>query len=141
MLIVVGICAIIDSIIDSIISPRIMADSLSVHPAAVMVAVLMSASLLGFIGVLLAAPVLASLVLIIKFVVYKLMDQDPWDHIQLRHPPEPIGNIPKRFWTSIKTLMNRFRRKSKVENSTELNQRRRKNGKGKRDQPADNRRN
>jgi predicted PurR-regulated permease PerM len=55
-----------------------MSDALEVHPAAVLVMVIISASLFGLVGVLLAAPVLASLKLIFTYIVRKLMDADPW---------------------------------------------------------------
>jgi predicted PurR-regulated permease PerM len=85
-LMIVGIAWITDNIIDSLISPRIMADALSVHPAAVMVAALVGANLLGITGVILAAPVLASLKLVMNYVVRKLSDRDPWEDVQVVSP-------------------------------------------------------
>lgn len=78
MLIVLGITSITDQIIDSLIAPRIMARTLKVHPAAVLVTALISANLLGIIGVVIAAPFLASFTLIGRYVTRKLFDQNPW---------------------------------------------------------------
>ena len=60
-LIIVGSAILVDLVMDNFISPRVMSNALSVHPAAVLVTVIVAAKLIGFIGVLLAAPVLASL--------------------------------------------------------------------------------
>ncbi|NPV75902.1 MAG: AI-2E family transporter [Anaerolineae bacterium] len=78
VVLVIGISVVIDSTIDNVVTPTLMADALKVHPAAVMVAVLMAASLLGVIGVLLAAPVLASAKLIGDYAFSKMFDLDPW---------------------------------------------------------------
>ncbi len=92
-LMIVAIAWVTDNIIDSFVSPRIMADALSVHPAAVMIAVLVGANLFGFYGVILAAPVLASLKLILNYIVRKLSDQDPWENVKPVMPPQPIAPI------------------------------------------------
>ena len=76
--IVVGITLFTDQIIDSFITPRIMAQTLKVHPAAVMVAALVAANLLGILGVVVAAPTLASLMLLGRYTMRKMFDQDPF---------------------------------------------------------------
>lgn len=80
-LIIVGIALVTDVIMDNFVSPRIMSDSLNVHPAGVLVMVLVMANLVGFIGVLLSAPLLASFQLIFNYVIRKLMDLDPWENM------------------------------------------------------------
>jgi predicted PurR-regulated permease PerM len=88
-LVVIAFALVIDNVIDQFVSPRIMADALKVHPAALLVAVLIGASLFGVIGVLFAGPVLASLQLIFRYVMRKLLDQDPWEgHVG---SPAPIS--------------------------------------------------
>jgi predicted PurR-regulated permease PerM len=89
-LICVGVALLTDNIIDQMISPRLMADSLRVHPAAVMVTALIAASLLGLIGVMLAAPVLATCKLFLDYMVNKLFDLDPWANMQTVPPPKPF---------------------------------------------------
>ncbi|NMC52988.1 MAG: AI-2E family transporter [Chloroflexi bacterium] len=78
---VVGIGLLLDNSIDSLITPRLMGNALQVHPAAVMVAALTAATLLGIIGVLLAAPVLASIKLVVAYAMRKMFDLDPWEHL------------------------------------------------------------
>jgi predicted PurR-regulated permease PerM len=90
-LLVFIIALVIDQIFDNILSPRIMADALRVHPAAVLVAAIISASLLGVVGVVIAAPMLATLQLIGQYTLRKMFDLDPWP------PHEKRRAAPKRF--------------------------------------------
>jgi predicted PurR-regulated permease PerM len=78
VVVTVSVGLVIDQIFDYFLSPRIMADSLQVHPAAVMVAVLVSATWLGIIGVFIAAPMLASAILLGRYATRKIFDIDPW---------------------------------------------------------------
>jgi len=71
----------IDNIIDNLITPRIMARALKVHPAAVLVTALIFANLLGIIGVVIAAPLLATVTLLGRYVTRKMFDLNPF-------PPE-----------------------------------------------------
>ena len=82
---VLAICIILDQIFDNIISPRILGSSLGVHPAAVLVVAIISANLIGLVGLVLAAPVLATLQLVGRYVMRKMFDLNPW--------PEPEGAI------------------------------------------------
>lgn len=90
MLIVVGVSLIVDQIIDNLITPRILARTLKVHPAAVLVTALVAANLLGILGVVIAAPSLASFTLLGRYTIRKMFDQNPfpaWDTA----PPSPVG--------------------------------------------------
>jgi len=86
VLLVVGIAVLIDMAMDNLIVPRMMGDTLKVHPAAVMVAAIVFANLFGILGVLLAAPVMATVTLISTYVIRKLFDIDPWLGFQTRKP-------------------------------------------------------
>lgn len=77
-ILVVGLCLIVDAILDNIVVPKFHGDTLGLHPAAVLVAALIAARLIGFVGLVLAAPVLASMVLVSRYFLRKLLDQDPW---------------------------------------------------------------
>ncbi|MHC1784005.1 MAG: AI-2E family transporter [Anaerolineaceae bacterium] len=77
-LLIVGIAFLTDSLIDNLISTPLLAGVLNIHPAAVMVAALVAVNLLGMTGVVLAAPVLATLSLAVKYAGRKLFDLDPW---------------------------------------------------------------
>jgi predicted PurR-regulated permease PerM len=69
---------VIDWIIDNLIAPRIMARSLRVHPAAVLVTALIAANLIGILGVVVAAPFLATVSLLGRYTMRKMLDLDPW---------------------------------------------------------------
>ena len=104
-LLVFVIALFIDQIFDNIVSPRIMADALRVHPAAVLVAAIISASLLGVLGVVIAAPMLATLQLIGQYTIRKMFDLNPWPLQELRPPSPPRINPLVRlvaWWKSIR---------------------------------------
>jgi predicted PurR-regulated permease PerM len=109
-LIVLGSALISDMVIDNYVSPRIMSNALKVHPAAVLVMVFISASLFGFIGVLLSAPVLASLKLMSTYVIRKLMDLDPWKGLNTFPPPEPVSKTFERIHDKIKRIFHKKKR-------------------------------
>ncbi|MCK4725592.1 MAG: AI-2E family transporter [Anaerolineales bacterium] len=77
-ILVVGLCLILDAVLDNIVVPKFHGDTLGLHPTAVLVAALIAAQLIGFVGLVLAAPVLASMVLISRYFLRKMVDQDPW---------------------------------------------------------------
>jgi len=89
-LITVGITLVIDQIIDSFIAPRIMARTLKVHPAAVLVAALIAANLLGILGVVIAAPFLATFTLLGRYTMRKMFDMEPWPEAE-EQPAPPLG--------------------------------------------------
>jgi predicted PurR-regulated permease PerM len=86
-LVVIIFVVVVDQFFDNIISPRILGQTLGVHPAAVLVAAIIAANLLGLVGVVLAAPVLASLMLIGRYTIRKMVDLDPWPEPELELPP------------------------------------------------------
>ncbi|MCF6277908.1 MAG: AI-2E family transporter [Anaerolineales bacterium] len=77
-LLVIAVALIFDQLLDGLITPRIMADALSVHPAAVLVSALVFADLIGIIGIIIAAPMLATFILFGRYIIRKMLDQDPW---------------------------------------------------------------
>ncbi len=77
-LVVVVAAIVLDQIFDTIVSPRIHGQTLGVHPAAVLVAALVAANLLGLVGLLVAAPILASFQLFGTYAIRKMLDLDPW---------------------------------------------------------------
>jgi predicted PurR-regulated permease PerM len=89
-LLVLVIALVIDAIFDNIVSPRVMADALKVHPAAVLVAAIIALDLLGVLGVIIAAPMLATLQLATRYVTRKMLDIDPWEGLEDMQTPEPI---------------------------------------------------
>ena len=104
-LLVFLIALFIDQVFDNIVSPRIMADALRVHPAAVLVAALIAASLLGVLGVVIAAPMLATLQLFGQYTLRKMFDLNPWPPQETRSPSPPRTSPLVRlaaWWQSIR---------------------------------------
>jgi predicted PurR-regulated permease PerM len=89
--IVVLITLLVDQVIDSFITPRIMARTLKVHPAAVLVTALVAANLLGILGVVIAAPFLASITLLGRYVMRKMLDLDTWPEKEMELP-SPVAS-------------------------------------------------
>lgn len=58
--------------------PRVMGRSLDLHPLAILMGVLSGAALAGILGIILAAPVLATLRLLLTYIWGKLWDVDPF---------------------------------------------------------------
>lgn len=74
----IGLAIFIDQIFDNLVSPRILGRSVGVHPAAVLIAALLATNLIGIIGLVLAAPVLATLALLGRYIIRKMLDLDPF---------------------------------------------------------------
>lgn len=98
-LLILVIALVIDQIFDNIVSPRILSDALKVHPAAVLVAAIVAANLFGLIGVVVAAPILATAALLWKYTMRKMLDLNPWPEQELHQAPPPFGG---RFLASIR---------------------------------------
>jgi predicted PurR-regulated permease PerM len=105
-LVVVALIVILDQIIDNLITPRLYGQALGVHPAAALVAAIVAANLLGLIGLLLAAPVLATLLLFGRYAARKMFDLDPWpetdpiqgdDHSKKFTPRAILNGIKEQF--------------------------------------------
>lgn len=109
MAIVVIITLVIDQIIDSLITPRIMAQTLKVHPAAVLITALVAANLLGILGVVIAAPSLASVTLLGRYTMRKMFDQDPFPPSDNR-PPPPVG---REWMARLRLLRQRLSTRSR----------------------------
>ena len=76
--IVMGISLLVDTLLDNMVATRILSRALKIHPAAVLIAAIILANLIGLVGVILAAPMVATLKLFTRYIKRKLFDQDPW---------------------------------------------------------------
>ncbi|MFZ5810113.1 MAG: AI-2E family transporter [Chloroflexota bacterium] len=108
-LLVVALAFITDQIFDNIINPRFMGQALGVHPAAVLIAAIIAANLIGLIGLILAAPSVATLKLLGSYIFRKMLDLDPWPAIETQLVvPRPTW---QEQWQKYRTfLRNRLRR-------------------------------
>lgn len=87
-LLVLLCCIVLDQIFDYLVVPRFFNTTLGVHPAALLVAAIIATSLLGVVGLVLAAPVLATLMLFGKYGLRKMFDLDPWPPSE--RPPKTL---------------------------------------------------
>jgi predicted PurR-regulated permease PerM len=72
----VTLCVVaVQQIESNIIVPRIIGNSLRLHPVVVLLSVLMGTSLAGVLGAVLAAPVMASAKLVVTYAWYRVLDQ------------------------------------------------------------------
>lgn len=90
---VVGTAWLMDMVLDNFVTPRMMSNALKVHPAAVMISALVAFNLLGVIGMVLAAPVLATVKLFFDYVFAKLFDLDPWKGMEINPPPLALSTL------------------------------------------------
>lgn len=103
-LLVIGACFLLDFIFDNVVVPRFLGETLGVHPAGVLLAAIILARLIGLVGLVLAAPVLATLVLVGGYVSRKMFDLPPWP--ALSDEPSPA---PEPFWTRLGRQLKEFR--------------------------------
>ncbi len=75
---VLAIYLLIQQVENAYLVPRIMGRRLRLHPVVVFIGVLAGGTLAGAIGVLLAAPVIATLRVALAYVYAKLLDQEPF---------------------------------------------------------------
>jgi HAD superfamily hydrolase (TIGR01549 family) len=75
---VLGIYLLIQQTENAYFVPRIMGRRLNLHPVVVFIGVLAGGTIAGAIGVLLAAPVIATLRVVLSYVYAKLLDQEPF---------------------------------------------------------------
>lgn len=102
--IAVGLALLIDQIFDNIVTPRIIAQALRVHPAGVLVAAIIAANLLGLLGVVVAAPILATVMLLWRYTMRKMLDLDPWPEPETQPPPPPASRFLvrlRRAWRDV----------------------------------------
>jgi predicted PurR-regulated permease PerM len=101
----VGLAILIDETFDNVVTPRIIAQALRVHPAGVLVAALIAANLLGLLGVVIAAPILATAALLWRYTMRKMLDLDPWPDEENPAPPPPgagIMTLIRRLWQNLR---------------------------------------
>ena len=77
--------------------PRIMGGSLNLHPIVILIGALVMAQLVGPVGLVLAGPLVATLLVFSRYVFRKLFDLDPWEAMPetlgLRRTPSPLARL------------------------------------------------
>ncbi|MEM7348167.1 MAG: AI-2E family transporter [Chloroflexota bacterium] len=97
-LMVVGIYFLIQQIENSVIVPRIIGDSVNLHPIVIICGVIIGFSIAGILGAFLAAPIIATLRVVGSYVHAKLLDYPPFP--EDTHKPRRIS---PRFYRRVVT--------------------------------------
>lgn len=86
---VAGLYTVLQQIENNIFVPRILGRSLNLHPLAVLVAILAGGRLAGILGMLFAAPTLATLRVVGRYTLSRLYDRDPFVEAAAEEETEP----------------------------------------------------
>jgi predicted PurR-regulated permease PerM/GNAT superfamily N-acetyltransferase len=97
---VAGVYVLIQQVEANLLIPRIMGRGLNLHPLVVLVAVILGGSLAGVLGVLIAAPTVATLRVLGEYIYRRLTDQEPFPAASERPLPRPW--LGRRFWDRIR---------------------------------------
>ncbi len=108
MILAVVLAILIDQTYDNFVTPRILARALRVHPAAVLVAAIIAANYLGLLGVVVAAPILATVTLLGRYTMRKLLDLDPWPEPET----QPLPPMAARFYVILRRLWRGLKKRS-----------------------------
>lgn len=83
VLIVIGAYILIQQVENVLIVPKVMGNALEIHPVAVILGILILSPRIGFIGALIAAPVIGLLKVVMGFILCKLRREDPYPELYL----------------------------------------------------------
>jgi predicted PurR-regulated permease PerM len=98
-IIAIVVALLIDQVHDTLVSPRLMGQTLKVHPAFVLIAALVAANLVGILGIVIAAPLLATLQLFGRYTMRKMLDEEPWPASEESLPPLPMARPMQKMHT------------------------------------------
>jgi len=113
MIVVLGVGMLVNYFIDNFLRTKIMASNLKVHPALVLIGALVGVQLFGFVGIIIAAPVMASMKLVVNYIINKLNDQNPWEELELREPietPKWISSLSDNWRKFTEWVKNNWRK-------------------------------
>lgn len=81
---VIGINFVIQQVENNYLVPRIMGQSLNLHPIVVLIAAIIGAHVAGVLGILLAAPTVATLRILVDYVYRRLLDLPPFPDLPVK---------------------------------------------------------
>jgi predicted PurR-regulated permease PerM len=88
---------IIQQVENNVLVPRIMGGSLKLHPALVLVALVVGGLRGGILGLLMASPILATGRVLARYIYHRLYDRDPFAEPEKPPEDEKPGAL-RRFW-------------------------------------------
>lgn len=90
---VLGLYIVIQQIEGNVLLPRVMGDTLHLQPLVVLIGIIIGGNMAGIIGMLLAAPVLATLRVVSNYIFCRLYDRDPFAEPEGEKEPSQPGLI------------------------------------------------
>lgn len=107
---VLGLYIILQQVEGNVIVPRVMGSTLHLHPLVILIGIIIGGSMTGILGMLLAAPVLATLRVIGNYIFCRLYDRDPFAEPETK-PPKPglIVRVCKATWNQLQTKVKKRR--------------------------------
>lgn len=108
-ILVIVISFLVDKFMDGFVQPKFLAETLKVHPAAVLAAALICGRAMGFLGIFLAAPLVATLKLVLRYILSKLEDKDPWANIETVTKPLSLKEYFKQYKQQILKLYDKLK--------------------------------
>lgn len=110
---------IIQQVEGNLLVPRILGRTLNLHPLIVLIGIILGGSLAGVLGMLLAAPVLATVRIIAHYVFCRLYDTDPFIELEKEVPPASPGLLRRAQKAVLSRLLLLERRmRDRTENQT-----------------------
>lgn len=103
----------IDNVYDNVYTPRVMAGSLKLHPASIMIAALVGLDLFGVVGMIFASPLLATGKLLLRYIFNKIYDQNPWENIEEEHYSGDVTGFYGNAYKKAKADINKVAEKAK----------------------------
>ena len=116
---VTGLYIVIQQVEGNLLLPRVMGSSLNLHPLVVLISIIVGGSLAGVLGMLLAAPVLATLRVVSHYVFCRLYDRDPFaEPEEEAAPPQPglLERVCGAIWCQFQAKVEQ-RKEQDVESS------------------------
>jgi predicted PurR-regulated permease PerM len=87
--VVLAINFVIQQLENNYLVPRIMGQSLNLHPVVVLIAAIIGAHVAGVLGILLAAPTVATLRILVEYAYRRLLDLPPFPDLPAKELSEP----------------------------------------------------
>jgi len=111
---------VIQQVEGNVLVPRILGRSLNLHPLVVLIGIIVGGSLAGILGMLLAAPVLATLRVVGRYVFCRLYDRDPFANPEEEAEPPKPGLVKRACvaaWRQLQEQIERRKGNQDVESS------------------------
>lgn len=112
-LLVAGLYTVLQQIENNFFVPRILGRSLNLHPLAVLIAILAGGSLRGILGMLLAAPTLATFRVLGRYVLHRLYDRDPFAKLTAEEEDEAKEPEPSLIRQASKAALDQLQERMK----------------------------